>query len=316
MQHALVTGGAGFIGSHLAERLLREGLRVTVLDDLSMGVRENVPAGAHFVHGNILDRELLAGAMRGVDVVFHEAAKVSIRESVTKFRDDARVNIDGTLNVLEAAREAKVKRLVFASTVGVYGRDGLNLKETDADVTPRSPYGVGKLAAEGYVLLLCPEMGIDCVALRYGNTYGPRQTPTPYVGVTTIFVNTLLAGKQPTIYDDGNQIRDYIYVDDIVEANIKALATKNTGTMYNVGTGVPTTVNQVLVQVAKQLGIEARPNYVPRQKEEQRIFTADVSKAAHLLGFRARHKFEDKVGEVVAYWKAKAAAGLAGAPAR
>jgi len=279
---------------------------VTALDDLSMGVRENVPAGVEFVHGSVLDRELLARLCRDVDVVFHEAARVSIRESVKHFREDARTNVEGTLNLLEALRDSKAKRLVFASSMGVYGKDGFGVKETDTDVPPLSPYGVGKLAGEGYCLRLCPELGIDCVALRYCNTYGPRQTPTPYVGVTTIFVNALLAGRQPTIYDDGEQVRDYVYVGDIVEANMKALVTRNVNDAYNVGTGEAVTVNQVLRGVARHLGIEAKPQYLPKQRSELRAFTADVSKAAERLDFRARWRFDDKVGEVVDYWKERA----------
>ncbi|MFN7951041.1 MAG: NAD-dependent epimerase/dehydratase family protein [bacterium] len=306
MRRALVTGGAGFIGSHLAERLLREGFQVTALDDLSMGVEENVPAGARFVHGSVLDRELLGRLCAEADVVFHEAARVSIRESVKHFREDARTNVDGTLNLLDALRGTAVKRLVFASSMGVYGKDGFGVKETDTDVPPLSPYGVGKLAGEGYCLRLCPELGVDCVALRYCNTYGPRQTPTPYVGVTTIFVNALLTGQQPTIYDDGEQVRDYVYVGDIVEANMKALTTAAVNDMYNVGTGEAVTVNQVLRGIARHLGVTPNPRYLPKQRSELRAFTADVSKAAERLGFRARWRFDDKVGEVVDYWKERA----------
>ncbi|MBK7977081.1 MAG: NAD-dependent epimerase/dehydratase family protein [Deltaproteobacteria bacterium] len=309
MKSALVTGGAGFIGSHLADRLLNEGFQVTILDDLSMGVRDNIPAKATFVEGSLLDRELLGRLTASVDVVFHEAARVSIRESVKHFREDARTNVEGTLNLLDALRDSSVKRLVFASSMGVYGKDGVGVKETDTDVPPLSPYGVGKLAGEGYCLRLCPEMGIDCVALRYCNTYGPRQTPTPYVGVTTIFINALLSGQQPTIYDDGEQIRDYVYVGDIVEANMRALTTTAVNDFYNVGTGVGVSVNQVLAGVASHLGVEAKPRYLPKQRSELRAFTADVSKAAERLDFRARHRFEDRVGEVVDYWRARATRG-------
>ncbi|MCA9298892.1 MAG: NAD-dependent epimerase/dehydratase family protein [Phycisphaerales bacterium] len=233
MSHALVTGGAGFIGSHLVDRLLADGWDVTVLDDLSMGRRENLGAAARFVEGSLLDRELVAKVVADADVVFHEAARVSIRNSLERFRDDARTNVEGTLNVLEAMRGSKVRRLVFASSMGVYGKDGLDVRESETDRAPRSPYGVGKLAGESYCLTLAPQMGIDCVALRYCNTYGPRQTPTPYVGVTTLFVNALLRGERPIIFDDGEQVRDYVYVGDVVEANLRALETEAANHRYN-----------------------------------------------------------------------------------
>ena len=309
MARMLVTGGAGFIGSHLAERLVALGHRVVVLDDLSTGRAEYVPDGAELVEGSLLDEELVGRLTGDAEFVFHEAARVAIRDSVANFRADADVNLTGTLILLDALRGSPVERLVFASSMGVYGADGLGVRETDVAVAPRSPYGIAKLAAESYCLRLAPELGVAAVALRYCNTYGPRQTPTSYVGVATIFCHRLLTGRRPIVFDDGEQVRDYVHVDDVVEANLRAMETEGVGQAYNVGTGEAVTVNRILALVADRLGVDPDPELRPPHPGELRRFTADPTRATEELGFTARWSLEDRIGEVVDYWKDRADRG-------
>ncbi|MEM4724866.1 MAG: NAD-dependent epimerase/dehydratase family protein, partial [Candidatus Hadarchaeum sp.] len=245
-RRALVTGGAGFIGSHLVERLLQEGLQVIVLDDLSMGKRENVPNGAEFVLGDVRDPAVVSAALSGVDAVFHLAARVSIRASVAGFYEDAETNLMGTLNVLRACASAGIKKFIYASSMAVYAdsAEPVPIPETHPTV-PISPYGVAKLASERYAMLVAAQSGFQAVALRYFNTYGPRQSFTPYVGVITIFIQRLLRGEPPLIFGDGEQCRDFVYVGDVVEATYRALVSSVEGEVFNIGSGVGTSVNQI-----------------------------------------------------------------------
>ncbi len=235
-ERALVTGGAGFIGSHLVKRLLRAGLEVVVLDNLSMGKREYVPPEAEFVQGDVRDTDAVARALRSVDVVFHLAAKVSIRASVAEFRGDAETNLMGTLNVLEQSARAGIVKFVYASSMAVYADAPTPdpIPETHPTV-PISPYGIAKLAGERYALLVGEQAGFDAVALRFFNTYGARQTFTPYVGVITIFIQRLLRGEAPLIYGDGEQCRDFVYVGDIVAGIYGAMTHDVDGEAINVG---------------------------------------------------------------------------------
>ena len=298
---ALVTGGAGFIGSHLSKALLEEGLEVVVLDNLSMGSAEKVPEGARLIVGDVRDKKIVTQALEGVDVVFHEAAKVTIRASVTEFYDDAENNIMGTIALLEALNKSSVKKLVFASSMAVYA-DSPAPEPIDENycAEPISPYGISKLAGEMYCLNNTANAGIDCVVLRYFNTYGPGQTFTPYVGVITIFIKTLLQGKIPVIFGDGEQKRDFTYVGDIVQANILALKSTVTQHIFNVGTGTPTSVNDVARLLCERLSPSITPGHAGERPGELRYSIADISKARKLLGYEPTGNLENEMDAIIA----------------
>jgi UDP-glucose 4-epimerase len=243
----LVTGGAGFIGSHLCEGLLREGYQVRVLDDLSVGKLENVPAECEFIQGSILDPNIVEQAVNGVTHILHDAARVTIRGSVDKFYEDAETNLMGTLQLLKTASKQKVQRFIYASSMAVYAdsEEPVPISENYSQL-PASPYGIAKLAAERYVLLTSADFGMQPVVLRYFNTFGTRQTYTPYVGVITIFITRLLKKQNLTIFGDGEQRRDFVHVSDIVQANLLALKNDSAvGETFNVGTGIGTSVNEL-----------------------------------------------------------------------
>ena len=307
-ERALVTGGAGFIGSHLTERLLSEGLQVVVLDNLSVGKRENVPSGAEFLQGDVQDREAVAQAMAGVDAVFHLAARVSIRASVAGFYEDAQTNLMGTLNVLRACAAQHVNKFVYASSMAVYADApaGSTVSETYT-TTPISPYGVAKLACERYAMLVAAESGFRAVALRFFNTFGPRQTFTPYVGVITIFIQRLLRGEPPVIFGDGEQRRDFVYVGDIVEGTFRALVTDVHGEVFNIGTGVGTTVNQVAALLCARIQPGVVPLHALEHAGELRSSVADIGKARRMLGYEPHGRLEDQIDEIIAWNRGTAA---------
>ena len=299
-RRALVTGGAGFIGSHLAERLLLEGMQVVVLDDLSVGKRENVPPDVVFVEGDVCDPDTVVAAVSGVDVVFHLAARVSIRASVAGFYRDAQTNLMGTLNVPHACAAENVKKLVCASSMAVYADSPkpVPLPETYR-TEPISPYGVAKLASERYAMLVADQAGFQALALRYFNTYGPRQTFTPYVGVMTIFIRRLLRGEPPIIFGDGEQCRDFVYVGDIVEATFQAMLSTVHGEVISVGSGTSTSVNRVAALLCARLRPDVAPRYAPEHAGELRNSIADIRKAQQLLGYDPRGRIEDKMDEII-----------------
>lgn len=307
-RRALVTGGAGFIGHHLAGALLRRGLEVTVLDDLSMGRRENVPEGARFVQGDVRDPEVVTVALSGVDCVFHEAAIVSIRASVEGFVRDADVNLVGTLNVLQCMADSGVKKAVLASSMAVYADSPrpVPLRE-DAPIGPISPYGVAKLASEHYWLLMSGHFGLDATVLRYFNTYGPNQTLTPYVGVITIFINRLLRGEAPVVYGDGEQRRDFVHVDDVVAANLAVLDAAAAGRTFNVGTGHATSVNDIARELVARLAPGLSPRHASPVEGEMRNAVADASALSEATGWKPARP-EPDFDQVVAYWRARGAA--------
>ena len=301
-RRALVTGGAGFIGSHVVDRLLQNGMQVVVLDDLSVGRRENVSPEAQLVVGDVRDPQAVAAATSGIDVVLHLAAKVSIRASVVGFYEDAETNLMGTLNVLRCCAAAGIKRLVYASSMAVYAdaQEPVPLTESYPTV-PLSPYGVAKLASERYAMLVAGRSGFQAVALRYFNTYGPRQTFTPYVGVITIFIQHLLRGEPPTIFGDGEQCRDFVYVGDVAEATFRAVASDVSGEAFNVGSGVGVSVNQVAALLCSRLSPDISPRHAPRQPGELRHSVADISKAQRLLGYVPHVWLEEKLDEIIAW---------------
>jgi UDP-glucose 4-epimerase len=304
----LVTGGAGFIGSTLVDALLARGDRVTVVDDLSTGRLENLDAalaaGAKLIEQDIRDRAGLLAAARDAEpeVVFHLAAQIDVRKSVADPAFDASINVGGTANVLDAARAAGSRRLIFTSTGGaVYGEgDGqeLPLRE-DAPMAPMAPYGQSKFAAEGYLALYERLYGLSSAALRLGNVYGPRQDPLGEAGVIAIFCGLLLSGERPTVYGGGAQTRDYIYVDDVVTAILAAAESAATGPI-NIGTGRETDVLE-LVNSLRELGnVDGfEPEHAPPRIGEVQRISIDPSRAERELGWRSKTGLEDGLRETL-----------------
>ncbi|MBB4661665.1 NAD-dependent epimerase/dehydratase family protein [Conexibacter arvalis] len=292
---ALVTGGAGFIGSNLVDALQARGADVTVLDDLSTGRRANLDdalaRGARLIEADVVDGEAVTAAFAAArpEVVFHLAAQIDVRRSVADPARDARINVEGTVNVLAAAHAAGARRLVFSSTGGaIYGEADVVPTPEEAPVRAISPYGRAKHAAEGYCALYEQLHGLSTIALRYSNVYGPRQDPLGEGGVVAIFSGRRLAGEAPVVYGDGLQTRDYLHVDDVVRANLLAAEREATG-VANVGSGVETTVLD-LVDVFAQLGGDDpfEPRFEPPRPGEVRRSCLDAARAAELLGWEPR----------------------------
>ncbi len=266
-----VTGGAGFIGSHVAEALVAAGHTVHIVDDLSSGRKENVPAGAEL---HILDIRSPEAARlldeERIEVLVHHAAQMDVRRSVADPGFDADVNIGGLLNLLEGGRRGSLRQVVFASTGGaIYGEQDTFPASEDHPQRPVCPYGVSKLAGERYLYFYHHEYGLDATCLRYANVYGPRQNPHGEAGVVAIFLDRLLSGRQPVINGDGTQTRDYVYVGDIVRANLAAIGRPGFHT-YNVGTGVETDVNELYDALRKAVGSSVKAVHGPAKPGEQR----------------------------------------------
>jgi len=310
----LVTGGAGFIGSHLADDALAHGHRVVVLDDLSTGRRENVPAGALFHRRDLLDpglAELLAAER--VDVVLHHAAQANVRVSLEDPAADARVNVLGTLELIAACRRTGVRRLLFASSGGtVYGEQRRYPCDEEHPKRPTSPYGCAKLAAELYLDAFRATGDLEPIVLRYANVYGPRQEPKGEAGIVAILAEKLLAGETPRIFDDGEQTRDYVHVDDVVAANRAAIERWTPG-VYNVGTGVETTVNALYRMVADALGSTIRPRHVPAINAELRRNSLDAARLERALGAAPKIPLAEGLARTLPYYRERAAR-LAAAP--
>ena len=293
---ALVTGGAGFIGSNLVDALLARDDEVTVVDDLSTGRRENLEpglaAGATLVEADIRDRETLEGIAgeQRPEVVFHLAAQIDVRKSIADPAFDASINVGGTANVLEAARAAGARRLVFSSTGGaIYGEgEGQELPlAEDAPLAPEAPYGQSKYAGEGYLSLYERLYGLSSVPLRLGNVYGPRQDPLGEAGVVAIFCGRLREGKRPTVFGDGKQTRDYIYVGDVVAAMLAAAESTAPGP-FNVGTGVETDVLELVRALGELGGAEDfEPEFAPPRTGEVQRISIDPARAERELGWEA-----------------------------
>jgi UDP-glucose 4-epimerase len=293
---ALVTGGAGFIGSNLTDALLARGDEAIVVDDLSTGRRENLEqalaGGATLIEADIRDRAAIAeiAGRERPEAIFHLAAQIDVRKSIADPAFDASINVGGTANVLEAARAAEVRRVVFSSTGGaIYGEgDGqeLPLRE-DAPLAPEAPYGQSKFAGEGYLALYERLYGLSTVPLRLGNVYGPRQDPLGEAGVIAIFCGRLREGTRPTVFGDGKQTRDYIYVGDVVSAMLAAAEAETSGPI-NIGTGIETNVLE-LVSALGELGDSGdfEPEFAPPRTGEVQRISIDPARAASELGWRA-----------------------------
>jgi nucleoside-diphosphate-sugar epimerase len=300
----LVTGGAGFIGSHLVRALLERGDRVVVLDNFASGRRSNLDELAgeiELVEGDLRSYERVHAAMGGVELVFHEGALPSVPRSVQDPLTTNEVNVGGTLNVLLAARDEGARRVVFASSSSVYGdADGARRSETQRP-QPLSPYGVAKLAAESYCRAFWQVYGLETVSLRYFNVFGPRQDPSSqYAAVVPRFIARLLEGKPPVVYGDGNQSRDFTYVGNVVAGNLLAASTPNVaGEVLNVATGGSLTVNDLSATIQDSLGVDIEPVYEPARVGEIEHSAADISRATRLLGYEPLQSVEEGIATTI-----------------
>jgi UDP-glucose 4-epimerase len=300
----LVTGGAGFIASHLADAFLASGHTVHVVDDLSSGRRENVPRGASFTQVDIRDATLGAVIREfRPEVLCHHAAQMDVRKSVEDPAFDADVNVVGSLHLLEHCRQAGTRRVLFASTGGaIYGeQDVYPAPETHA-TKPVSPYGVAKLSVEGYLHFYAVEYGFAATCLRYANVYGPRQNPHGEAGVVAIFCRKLLAGETPTIYGAGEQTRDFVYVGDVVAANLAALEHDLTGA-YNVGTGVETSVNELYDAIRQATGVAHEANRDAARPGEQLRSCLDAAKLKAAAGWAPATPLSKGIAETVEFFR-------------
>jgi nucleoside-diphosphate-sugar epimerase len=300
----LVTGGAGFIGSHIVEELVRRGESVRVLDNLSTGRRENlsfVEAKVDFRLGDIRDPEAIRPVFDGVDYVIHLAAVASVARSVEDPAMTTLVNLNGTLHVLLAARDARAQRVVMAATAAAYGNDPSPLKVETQTPQPLSPYALTKLAGEYYGQIFQRLFDLDFVALRFFNIFGPRQDPrSPYTGVLSKFIEAYLQGRTPTIFGDGEQSRDFTYVTNVVDATLRAcLAPEAPGKIINVGTGKSATLNQTIALLNQIIGTHVTPKYAPSLAGDVRHSTADVSMARMALGYEPGVQFEEGLRRTV-----------------
>lgn len=282
---ALVTGGSGFIGSNLVDALVERGDTVTVFDDLSTGRRENLDGaisnGVELVEADVRDSDALGQVMATAapEVIFHLAAQIDVRKSATDTVTDMQINVGGTINVLEAARGAGVRRVINTSTGGaIYGEGKMIPADEHHPVNPEAPYGLSKFCAERYCDIYARMYGLSTASLRYGNVYGPRQDPLGEAGVVAIFCGKLLEGGQPTVFGDGLQTRDYVYVGDVVAANLAAAASNTTGSI-NVGTGVETSVLDIIAVLAEQASGPFEAQRAPERPGEVRHIALDATRA-------------------------------------
>jgi UDP-glucose 4-epimerase len=304
----LVTGGAGFIGSHLTSALLAEGCSVSVLDNLSTGRLSNLAKVKNkilFHQGDIRDPEIVNQAVAGCGAIFHLAAMVSVPQTIENPLESALINDVGTLYVLEAARRTRAKRIVFISSSAVYGDDPQLPKKEDMNPKPLSPYAVQKLSGEYYALLYHELYGIKTTSLRLFNVFGPRQDPSsPYSGVISIFMSRALSKTPPSIYGDGTQSRDFVYVKDVVKASLLAASADNVaGISINVGTGKSVDINQLWEMICQMNGLEIEPQYAAPRPGDIPASVADIQRAESLLGFKPQYLFAQGLEHTFAWYK-------------
>ena len=301
----LVTGGGGFIGSHLVDRLHSDGHEVRVIDNFATGRRENLVGligPVELVEGDIQSYERANAAVRGVEVVFHQAALPSVPRSVQDPLTSNATNVTGTLNVLLAARDEGVRRVVFASSSSVYGANPELPKREDMTTLPIAPYAVGKLAGESYCRSFTHVFGLETVALRYFNVFGPRQDPlSQYAAVLPNFITAALAGSQPVVFGDGEQSRDFTYIDNVVEANVQAMHAEDVaGATFNVAAGERTSLNRLIELIAGITGRPLTPRHEAPRPGDVRHSEADVSRAERQLGYRPIVSLEEGLRRTIA----------------
>lgn len=309
MAAILVTGGAGFIGSHLAIALRKGGHDVTVIDNMDPYYQVSIKhknvallrdAGCTFIEGSITDKKFVETIVEGMDFVYHEAAKPGVRASIKDPTLSYHVNAGGTLSLLEALRDTGIKRFINASSSSVYGKVAYLPFDEQHPTTPLSPYGVSKLVAEQYCRVYFEVYGLPTVSLRYFTVYGPRMRPDLAI---PIFTKTMLRGERPTIYGNGEQTRDFTYVDDIIQGNIALLSSSSVdGQIINIGSGRRLTVNTLLETISSTLGRTVKPNYIDEMKGDAKHTLADISKAKQLIGYEPGTQLEDGVRRYIEWY--------------
>jgi len=306
---ALVTGGAGFIGSHIAARLAANGARVRVIDDLSTGHRENldeIDGDLDFIHASLSNEVALARSLEDVELVFHEAAIPSVPRSVENPRDTHEACLDATFSLLLAARDNHVRRVVYAASSSAYGDQPTLPKKEEMAPDPLSPYAVAKLVGEYYCQVFTRVYGLETVSLRYFNVFGPRQDPSSqYSGVISRFIDSLIRGEQPVIFGDGEQSRDFTYIENVVQANLLAAETqKGIGQVINIGNGERTTLNELLGELKSLTGkTDVEASYQPARSGDVRHSLADTERARQLLGFEPAVGLREGLQRTIDWWK-------------
>jgi nucleoside-diphosphate-sugar epimerase len=308
MAQYLVTGGAGFIGSHLTEELVRRGHRVRVADSLVTGRRSNLDhvPDIEFLEGDLAELDVARQAVKDVDFVLHQAAIPSVPRSVSDPITSNRANVDGTLNVLVAARDARVRRLVFAGSSSAYGDTPTLPKHEGMPNTPLSPYALQKVVGEQYLQMFTKLYGLETVSTRYFNVFGPRQDPSsPYSGVISVFATALLDGRSPTIFGDGEQTRDFTYVANVVDGVLRACeADDASGQVINVATGGRVSLNTLFETMRRLIGADVQPRYAEPRAGDVRDSQADITKARRILGYEPSVSFEEGLRKTVEWYRA------------
>ncbi len=312
MSLCLVTGGAGFIGSSLARALLARGDKVRIIDNFSSGKRENIADfldKIDLIEGDILDDKALSRAVEGAELIFHEAAIPSVPKSMAEPIENHAANATGTIRVLEQARRARVRRVVYAASSAAYGEDPVLPKVETMAPAPISPYGGSKLAGEQYMQIYARAYGLETVCLRYFNVFGPRQDPqSEYAAVIPKFITMALAGKQPRIFGDGTQSRDFCYIDNVIEANFKAASVdprQVSGGVFNVACGQATDLNRVVALIGDYLGKSIEPIYEDERSGDIKHSWADISAARARLGYTAAVSFAEGLGRTIDWYKSR-----------
>jgi nucleoside-diphosphate-sugar epimerase len=303
----LVTGGAGFIGSHLTEELLRRGERVRVVDSLITGHRRNLAhlSGVDFLEGDLADLAVAKRAVQGVNYILHQAAIPSVPRSVEDPITSNRANIDSTLNVLVAARDAGVSRVVYAGSSSAYGNTPTLPKHEEMPTNPLSPYALQKLVGEQYMQLFTQLYGLETVTIRYFNVFGPRQDPSsPYSGVISVFARALLEDKAPTIYGDGEQTRDFTYVANVVDGVLRAVkVAQASGKVVNVATGTQISLNRLFASMRETIGSRLEPAYGPPRSGDVKDSLADITRARTLLGYEPLVSLEEGLRKTIEWYR-------------
>ena len=307
MARYLVTGGAGFIGSHIVDRLRARGDEVRILDDFSSGKRENIPQGSEVVDGSVADLATAQRAVAGCDYVIHQAAIPSVPRSVKDPVSSNRANVEGTLNMLVAARDAGARRLVFAGSSSVYGESAVLPKREDMRPAPLSPYALQKLIGEQYCQMFTRLYGLETVTTRYFNVFGPRQQPgSPYSGVISLFIEALAQGKTPMVHGDGRQTRDFTFVADVVTGVLKACeAPGAAGEVINVAAGGRVSLLELIRNIQMVLKTDVEPVFGPVREGDVRDSQADIAKARQLLGFTPSVPFDEGLRETIAWFQSR-----------